>query len=76
MLRLFTGKNNRKQKIYKYVALPNITDCPSKIDGCYESYEKTHLVAIHKDGHIYYYLEVYVYDTQLHWGDKELLDFI
>lgn len=63
-------------KVYKYVALTDITDCPATLDNCYNDYENTNLVAIHKNGHIYYYLQVYVYDTQLHWGDEELLENI
>ena len=63
-------------KVYRYVPIPDITDFDTTIEQSYNDYEKTNLVVIHKNGHIFYYLQIYVDENQVRWGDDEVLDFI
>lgn len=63
-------------KVTKYVHIPEITDCEATLEGCYEDYEKTNLVTIVENGHIEYYLEVEVPETETKWGDQDLREFI
>lgn len=62
--------------VTKYVHIPEITDFNATLEGCYEDYEKTNLVTIYTEGHIEYYLEVEVPETDTKWGDQDLKDFI
>lgn len=63
-------------KVYRYVPIPDITDFNTTLEQSYCDYEKTNLVVIHKNGHIFYYLQIYVDENQIRWGDDEVLDFI
>ena len=63
-------------KVYKYVPIPDIYDFDATLESSYDDYENTNLVVIHKNGHLIYYLEVYVPQTQLFWGEERMLDFI
>jgi len=63
-------------KVYRYVPIPDITDFNTTLEQSYYDYEKTNLVVIHKNGHIFYYLQIYVDENQIRWGDDEVLDFI
>ena len=63
-------------KVIKYVHIPEITDIDATLEGCYNDYEKSNLVTIYTEGHIEYYLEVEVPETDNNWGDQTLRDFI
>lgn len=63
-------------KVIKYVHIPEITDIDATLEGCYNDYEKSKLVTIYTEGHIEYYLEVEVPETDNNWGDQVLRDFI
>ena len=63
-------------KVIKYVPIPEITDFDATLESSYKDYEELGLVAIYKNGHIYYYKEVEVFETQIYYGKQKMLDFI
>lgn len=63
-------------KVYKYVPIPDIYDFEATLETSYDDYEKTNLVVIHKNGHLIYYLEVLVPQTQIYWREEKMYDFI
>ena len=63
-------------KVYKYVPLPDIYDFDATLETSYQDYEDVDLVVIHKNGHLIYYLEVYVSIDETEWGTETLQDFI
>ena len=63
-------------KVIKYVPIPEITDFDATLESSYKDYEELGLVAIYKNGCIYYYKEVEVFETQIYYGKQKMLDFI
>ena len=63
-------------KVTKYVPIPDITDFDTTLEGAYKDYDDTQLVTIYKNGHIYYYLEVEVYETDIKWGSTTMVENI
>ena len=63
-------------KVIKYVPIPEITDFDATLESSYKDYEELGLVAIYKNGRIYYYKEVEVFETQIYYGKQKMLDFI
>ena len=63
-------------KVYKYAPLPDIYDFDATLETSYQDYEDVDLVVIHKNGHLIYYLEVYVPIDETEWGTETLQDFI
>ena len=63
-------------KVIKYVPISEITDFDATLESSYKDYEELGLVAIYKNGHNEYYLEVYVPVSQTKWGQDDLVDFI
>lgn len=64
------------KEVYKYAIIKDITDYVTTLELSYQDYADTNLVAIYKNGHIYYYLEVLVPEDITVWGKDELVDFI
>lgn len=62
--------------VTRYVHIPEISGFNATLEGCYNDYEKTNLVTIVENGHIEYYLEVEVPETETKWGDQDLREFI
>lgn len=63
-------------KVTRYVHIPEITDIEATLEGCYNDYKKSNLVTIYENGHIEYYLEVEVPETDTIWGEQKLREFI
>ena len=63
-------------KVYKYVPLPDIYDFDATLETSYQDYKDVNLVVIHKNGHLIYYLEVYVPIDETEWGTETLRNFI
>lgn len=63
-------------KVYKYVPIPDIYDFDATLESAYQDYKDTNLVVIHKNGHLIYYLEVFVPQSQIYWGKDLMLEFI
>lgn len=64
------------KEVYKYAVIKDITDYVTTLELSYQDYTDTNLVAIYKNGHIYYYLEVLVPEDVMTWGEDKLVDFI
>lgn len=88
MFKYYSGKDDNRNnvkveviipkdnEVYKYAPIPDLYDSPAKLEESYLDYRDLHLVAIHKNGHILYYLEVLVDKDETKWGDDDLVDFI
>ena len=64
------------KEVYKYAIIKDITDYITTLELSYQDYADANLVAIYKNGHIYYYLEVLVPEDITVWDKDDLVDFI
>jgi len=64
------------KNVYKYVPLNDIYDYPTTLELSYYDYDTTNLVAIHKNGHIIYYLEVFIPENEEYYDNDKVLEFI
>lgn len=62
--------------VYKYVPLEDIYDYNTTLETSYHDYQCTNLVTIYKNGHILYYLEIFVPEDTLYHGNQKVYDFI
>ncbi len=60
-------------KILGYVPIPEIYDFDATIDSGDKDYNRQHMITLVKDGHIYYYLEVYTPISQKMYGYQKIL---
>ncbi len=63
------------KQVYKYVLLPDIYDYPTTLELSYSDYEDMNLVALCKNGHIVYYLELLVEEDEKYYGEDKVIDF-
>lgn len=64
------------KKVYKYVPLEDIYDYGTTLELSYYDYEHANLVAIYKNGHILYYLEVFIPEDEEYYGTEKAYNFI
>ena len=62
--------------VYKYVPLNDIYDYSTTLEWSYYDYDNVNLVTIFKNGHIIYYLEVYVSQEEEYYDGEKLLEYI
>lgn len=64
------------ERVTRYVPIPDIQDLSTTLENSYRDYEESNLVCIHKNGHIYYFLEANVPITDTEWDGEKLRDNI
>lgn len=55
-----------------YVILNDVYDLPTTIQGGYNDYDRN-IITIVRDGHIFYYLEIYAPLSKKLYGNKKIL---
>lgn len=66
----------QEKEVIKYVYIPEIYDFTASLEEAENDYIDKHMITLYKDGHIEYYLEVLVPESQLYWGEQKLKNYI
>lgn len=66
----------QEKEVIKYVYIPEIYDFTATLEEAENDYINKHMITLYKDGHIEYYLEVLVPESQLYWGEQKLKNYI
>lgn len=66
----------QEKEVIKYVYIPEIYDFTATLEEAENDYIDKHMITLYKDGHIEYYLEVLVPESQLYWGEQKLKNYI
>lgn len=59
-------------KVLGYVPISEIYDFECTLENGYDDYDK-HIISLFKNGHIYYYLEIYAPESQEMYGYQKIL---
>lgn len=69
-------EEKEEEKVIKYVYIPELYNFSATLEEAYNDYIDRHMITIYKNGHIDYYLEVLVPESQTTWGEQKLKNYV